>query len=442
MPKKLRDLIFIIFIILFTIGTIVISIYASGYKFNLSWPLKLNRLLIKTGMIAVDTLPSGATIYLDDQPQSNFSLNPLANDYLTSAAKIKNVLPGEYTLTLKLDGYWPISKKITVYSNQTTFAEDINLFRSDQPLLIASSSKEEFKLNADFKYLFLPSAKKIITLKNGQEKIIKTNDNSGCWLANEDKLLASGWLFNPDGINDVNYAQIIGSNAYNWQTDENNNRLYYQGNGSLNYLDIGSQKSTSVLTNANCLAYEARGNSLFFIEEIKGQTTLKKYSLNAQKNEQELILPSVGKYRFINDDSKFISLYDDKNRTLYLINPEQINANVKILKNIKSWQWLNDHELFYNNDLEIYRFDLNNNDNTLLTRLSEEISKINWNKSNNYLIFATANNLNAFDLKIGIITKIFQAEEIAYPVLNNQDDIVYFWAKINNQSGVYSLQLQ
>ena len=62
MSKKLRDYLFYFFIIFFVVGTVLISLYASGYKFNLSWPLKFNRVLIKTGMIAVDTIPRGAVV--------------------------------------------------------------------------------------------------------------------------------------------------------------------------------------------------------------------------------------------------------------------------------------------------------------------------------------------------------------------------------------------
>ena len=174
MPKKTRDYIFYFFIFFFITGTVLISLYASGYKFNLSWPLKFNRILIKTGMIAVDTVPSGAIVYLNDKPQANFSLNPFKKEYLTTAVKVKNVLPGEYDLRLERAGYWPFQKKINVYSGQTTFAEDINLFRNSAPLLLAAGGETETQLSANRKYLYIPMAKKIITLKNGETRIIPT----------------------------------------------------------------------------------------------------------------------------------------------------------------------------------------------------------------------------------------------------------------------------
>ena len=160
MPKKVRDYLFIVFIVLFVFMTIGISLYASGYKFNLSWPLRFNRLLQKTGMLALATVPSRAIVYLNDVPQKNLSVNPWKKDYLTTPVKIKNILPGEYELRLEETGYWPYKQKIWINSGQTTFVEDVNLFKENLPLLVLSTPEDSLALSPDKKYLFLDKTKK------------------------------------------------------------------------------------------------------------------------------------------------------------------------------------------------------------------------------------------------------------------------------------------
>ncbi len=443
MSKKIRDYIFILFIIFFVAGTGLVSLYASGYKISFGWPPKLNRLLIKTGMIAVDSSPSGATVYLNDEPQANFSLNPWQKEYLKTAAKVKNVLPGEYTLGLERDGYWPLYKKISVYPGQTTFIEDINLFRNDLPLLVSASPLGKLELNSNYKYLFISSTKKIITLKTGQEKIMSgDNFDSGRWLKDKQLLFTSGQIFSPDNNDDLDYRSLIGTGASDWRYDEDNDRLYYKSRDTISYLETTNKTSQIAISGGDYLAYEPRGEELFIVLNNANKTILRHYSLKEQKIIQEINLPSVGQYRFASDNQKYLSLYDSQNQTLYLINPDDLTSGLKTIKNIVSWQWLDAETLIYHNNWEIYLFDLRQKDAGLLTRVGEEISQIIWNKDSNYLIFSTANSLNALDLKIGTITKILKTEQISSLALDDKNDILYFWAKIGQLEGAYSLRLK
>ncbi|MDP2684765.1 MAG: hypothetical protein Q8P20_07065, partial [bacterium] len=110
--------------------------------------------------------------------------------------------------------------------------------------------------------------------------------------------------------------------------------------------------------------------------------------------------------------------------------------------NVTSWQWLNDEQLLYSNNWEIYLFDLRQNQSTLITRVSEEIKTILWHSENDYLIFSTITSLNVADLKNGTITTIFKTEKIVSPLMDDRGDALYFYAKIGQQEGVYKLLLQ
>jgi len=444
MSKKTRDLIFIFFIIFFVLGTIFTSLYASGYKFNLSWPLKFNRLLIKTGMINLDTNPRGAIIYLNGETKNASPIISFKKTELTTPAKIRNVLPGEYNLVLKREGYQPFEKKISVHSGQTTFLEDVNLFRDELPLFIAAAPDGDLKISAERNYLYLPASGQIINLKTGRaielENEIPTGP--GEWLLEDEKLLNDGRLFDLEKNSVADYAALIGAEADKWYYDENNDRLYYRFKNSLAYLNLGQKTVMTIVSGEKYSSYEPRNNEIFFVAlDAAGRTKIKKYSLTDGKIIQETELPGVADYRFIRNQQKSLTLYDEQNKTLYLINPDNL-SDIKTIKNAASWAWIDDKNLFYNNSWEIHSFNLEKNSSSLVTRVGEEINQIIWNKNKDYLIFSSNGSLNALDLKNNIATTIFRTGKITSPVLDGKNNILYFWAHVGQQEGIYKLILQ
>lgn len=442
MTKFFKNYLFHIFVVLFIVLTIIISLYASGYKFNLSWPLNFNKLLQKTGIVALSTIPKNSLIYLNGKIEVNSFLAWGKKNYIRTPAKIKNILPGEYTIRFEQAGYWPFEKKITIESGQTTFLEDINLFRSDQPLVVSASSSNAISLSPNLKYLYLKNAGKVINLGSGQIYNLGSKDKAEFqWLDNGDRIFIDGLIFNFNKNSGEDLKKTIGQNTKNWFYDKSNNRFYYQNNNTINYLTNNNTASTLAKENENYLSFIADGDHLFYISQENNKLKLQDYSLKTDKTEQVLDLPSVGAYRLKIDQANIIDLYDTQNQTLYLINQDQFSKTT-ILKNVVSWQWINGQELFYNNGWEIHRFNLANSRDDLITRLGENITKLIFNRTNNYLIFSSDKKLNALDLKSGAGTDLFSAERISDPWLDEKNDLIYFSAKINGQEGVYKIIAQ
>ena len=443
MSKKIRDYLLMTFVFLFLIMTVGISLYASGYKFNLSWPPKFNRLLQKTGMLAVATEPTRATIYLNDKLQKDLSLNPWKNDYLLTPAKIKNILPGEYELRLEQPGYWPYRQKIRINSGETTFVEDVNLFKENLPLLILASLETNLIQSPDNKYLYLQSAKKILNLKTEiARELVLSGKSDGVWLKNN-KLMVAGNFFDPSkDNNDTNYADLIGNGATDWYYEESSGNLYYKNNKSINRLAINNKLNTQIISNDNYPAYLPRENKLYTIINTNNQNKLQAYSINSSQAEGSWALPSNGHYIFIDDITSRIAVYDDQNKTLYLFDAANLNAGPILISNIKSWAVVNNQSLIYANDYEIYIFNLLNSRSDLITRRSEQIEKIIWNASGNYLLFSGPTTLNVLDFKNQNTTLLFRAEKIISPVLDEKNDNLYFWAKVGQQEGVYKMLMK
>ncbi len=421
--------------------TIGVSLYASGYKFNISWPLKFNRLLQKTGMLVVATQPAGATVYLNDKPQSEAIVKFWKNNYRVTPAKLKNLLPGEYELRLEQSGYWPYKQKIQINSGETTFVEDVNLFRDNVPLMILGVIESKLIISPDSKYLYAAQAKKIITLKTETARYLNT-EASGIWLKNN-KILAAGVIFDPTKENnDINYAALIGANANNWYLDDSNGQLYYKNNNSINRLDTNSKITSTLLSGENYIDYLPRQDKIFTITNNNNQALLNSYNLKNNQLDATWNLPPSAEYSFVKDISSHLAVYDNKNKTLYLFNANDLSAGPIVIRNIKNWAVVNNQSLIYTNDFEIYIFNLTNSRIDLITRRSEEIDNIIWNEAGNYLIFSSPTTLNVLDFKNRNSTPLFRAEKISSPILDEKNDNLYFWAKVGQQEGIYKMQMQ
>jgi hypothetical protein len=458
MPKKLRDALLIVFVILFIIITTITSLYASGYKFNLTWPLNFNRLLQKTGMLAVASKPSRAIIYLNGKPQHDLSFKPWKKDYLSTPVRVKNVLPDNYELTLKLEGYWPYQQNITIKSGETTFVEDVILFKTSDPLLIKLSAETNLLLSPDNRYLFNQLGQEIINLKTEASrslinplnpgindlKIITVNHQlfiPGKWLKNN-KFFQNGLIYDPlKPENDNNYTTIIGSGVNSWYFDETSNAIYYENQGTISQFLINNQINTLLITDENCLAYHPYQDKIFVITKNQ-QNNLNGYFLKDLSSDGSWALPVNGHYLFVPEINGYLSIYDDKNKTLYLFNGQQIINGPITINGIQNWQTISHDSIIYTNNLEIYTFDLNTQRSELITRRSEALNDIIWNASGNYLIFSDHNTLNVFDFKNRTSTNLLKADKIASPVLDERNKNLYFWASYNEQAGIYKINLQ
>lgn len=303
MTLKSRHYLFIISLFLFIVLTIYISLYATGYRLNLTWPLNFSQLLQKTGMLILATKPEEATVNLEKiGDQSLFGgKNKLTEKNYKTPVKIKDLLPGEYELKLELTGYWPYSKNINIYPGESTYVEDINLFKKDVPLKITDAKTQKLELTADKQYLIVKEENKIINLKT-------------------DELI----------------------------------------------------------------------NALPKIENPKDKPTPK----------------------IIKD------------------------------KNVKFITWIDDKRFLYATDWEIYLFDVAGDFKTLVTRISKQITSLNW-QSEGYIIYSTKNAINLIDSRDWENTAtLITLEKMAPPILNKAGDALYFTAKIGQSEGLYKLSIK
>lgn len=443
MSKKLRDWLFILFIVAFVITTFFVSLYAVGYTISRRWPPRFNQLFQKTGMLIIDSKPTGATIFINGDRQRRSFLLDIGQADITTPTKIKNLPPGEYTLRLEKEGYWPLEKKFRIDPGQTTFAEDSILFKQSLPLNLTLCSPQALSLSPDKKTLLLPVAGTVINLKTeAASHLASSTDSNIQWSKNSSQILLNKQLLSISG-GQVNYdLSQLGQAASNFYWDEAAKKIYYQSTTGINCVLTENNTVSTILSGHDYATYAVKDNLIYTVEKQDGQDYLRVYDAGTVLLQSNASLPS-GDYQFRQNEYR-LDLYDRKQQALYILDNYAQQPIIRQIKPVKNWQWLDKNSLIWYNDFEVYSLDTTNNQQELLIRVSDPLTGLAWNKTKNYLVYSNGGQIYLINLSLEKKTPIslLKAEQIANLTLDEKNQFLYFYAKIGNQAGIYKLQLQ
>ncbi|MEA3398759.1 MAG: hypothetical protein U9R06_03380 [Patescibacteria group bacterium] len=453
MSLKLRRFLYIFFILIFLIITPLICLYAAGYKLDNGLTIK------KTGMLIINSEPPGAKIFLNNQPQQLF-LNKLlknSNKIIKSPAKIKNLLPGEYTVRLELENYWPWQKKLKILSGKSTFAEDIILFKKDLPVLLEPGEFNYASFSNLFKYAAFADKQTVnlLNLNNGAKKqfLISTNtknnfsslDSKFVWSPKNTAVIINKLLFDTDEWDKpIELQKVLGKNFFNTTWGQEKNEIYFASDKNLLSLDLDDYKIETIVSKTAFSDYLIKNNFVFLVETNNQKSAVSVWDIEKQELLSKVSLP-FSNYKFIHSISNLINLYDEKYHILYLLDPFSPMKQLKdAITNANLSYWADENKLLYSNGFEIWLYNLDNNKKTLLTRISKEITGLFMYSSDNYVIFTTNSSINVIELddrEKRNITKIFDFDELKWPQINKEGNILFFYGQIGNQKGIYKLAI-
>lgn len=454
MSLTLRRILYITFIGAFLLITPLVILYANGYSLSLD-----KRILVKTGALIIDTVPRGAKIYLNNQPQEDLLNKYLSREkkYVATPAKIKNLLPGEYEVKIELDGYWPWRKKLTVSPGESTYAEDIILFKKNLPLPLVSGGIKKIALSPDKNFLAGGGDKSlfIVNLIGEETTSLPLNDGGKeptlAWAPSSKKILVNKTVFNlANTAEATDLNKLLKGEAVKLRWDNSSDdKIYYQSKNNLYRLTLSTKTNQPILSNQKESSgdYLVKNDNLFLIKSSNKLTSLNVFAIDSGKEIVAIDLPNSEDYLFVNPEHELINLYDNKHQILYLLDPFSAFYPPlrEIINNIKFAVWVNPNKMLYANDFEIWLYGLADGKKTLLTRISRPISGITWHPSNNYVIYSTGETLNTIELderEKRIITELIKLDKIDYPFINQNGKTLYFYASIGNQQGLYKLAIQ
>jgi hypothetical protein len=396
MTLAVRRYLYLFFISAFVVITTIVITYASGYSF-----FSGSKILVKTGMLILDTEPQGAKVTLNNKVQQNF-FDFTGDNTITTPAKIKNLTPGEYLVQLELPGYNSWQKKLTILPGQATFAETVILFKKDTPVNLVNSDVADFTLSPDKKYLSVGSknAIKIIDTKNS-ETIYETNSTSTSMKWSSDSkqlLLANNILIDTNKLSSSTLPIPNANNTTNWLS---NNELGYINKGNLQIYNLLDQ-STQII-NANNQAKEVftdfnnDDNNLYVIANTINNSDLLIFNKKTLKLEKKIKLPGLG---YVTEEirDKYLVLKNRKFNDLLIINPSENSPVVTKLTNFNKLVWLDNDNIYYSTEHELFALNLNQDKSTIIARISDPIIDLYLHPSNNYLLYTTKNAISSLEL--------------------------------------------
>ncbi|MDO8592181.1 MAG: hypothetical protein Q7R92_00230 [bacterium] len=445
MTLKVRRILSLIFLVLFIALTPAIMFYAAGYRLGRS-----GFSVQRTGMFIIDSKPRGAKIFLDGRAQENFISSLFKrNNYFTTPAKIKNILPGEYSVEVKAGGYWSWQKKLTVYPGASTFAENIYLFKNDLPALIASAEIESISLAPDKSRILILSKKQIdfLNLADDSQISIEQNSLTGkniAWAGGGRKIVIDNFLFDLSDVNSKINLGLIAPGGYDYKWS--NNTLYWRDNTAIYRLD-GDKAPEKIITNKKFSDYAVKDGYLFLINKARPAASLEVFSLDGAALLKNISLPTLANYFFINPEQNLLNIYDQDHGILYLINPLAAHDSpfVETINDVKTACWTDSGGLLYANDFEIWLYDPAAKEKNLITRISNPIKQAILHPSKNYIIYATGNKLEVIELdnrEKRSITELLKFDSIGLIALNPQGNTLYFSGRNGSSPGLYKLLIQ
>jgi hypothetical protein len=448
-----RKTLFSLFILAFFIITPTLILYAMGYNLESGFRLQ------KSGILIIKTQPEEAKIYLNGKLEQEFFGNIIKkNDkYVRTPAKIKNLKPGEYEIRVELDGYWPWQKKLTVRPGETTFAEDIFLFRNENAVLIAEfeSGKESFSYKSKLFSNISANEASVINLEdlslknkslnNGTSSVFQLSEIK--WSDNDKRILTNTSVFNYESWEKVLDLRPIFGEAetrYAWHSGRDDSLYFSQGNRLFSY-DFSNKQSQEIINLPGLQEFYSIKDDVLLLANDNGSTALSIIRDNAKNQELLASLP-FSDYSFLETKNEIINLLDKRNKILYLIDS---NSSIKPIKDqingCSIAHWTDDQRLLYSDGYEIWTYTLNDQKKELLTRISERINALVWHPSENYVIYSTENSLNILELdrreKHNVIN-INEYPAIGQIALDKSGKIIYFSSHENSVTKLYKIVIQ
>ncbi|MBI4358988.1 MAG: PEGA domain-containing protein [Candidatus Nealsonbacteria bacterium] len=414
MTKRTRTLLFFFCSFCFLIITPLVVFYNQGYRFDLT-----TYRITKTGALYFRVSPRDSEVLLDGRLMKK-------TDFFFGSALIENLLPGNYSVEIRKEGYSPWRKNLEVKAMAVTEANNVVLFPEKNDFAIFAKGVEKFFPSPSGRKTILQkrdSQGQYLTLFDAQSNIEKIflRDRSFAskaaavsfldlqWSADSQKILIrtvvneGERLFwadtQADPASPVALDLLNGFEKVSFSTGSNPGRQFLGlKEQALFFADLDSRKTQKIMDHV--LAFQSFEGKIYLLDNtgivsrLDNPLATEKQPLSdtpfPTRSEVPLELLVSPSNLFLREENSLYRL-DEKTRSL-----------VKIVDSLNDFQVSPDGEkLVYLNHGEISVYFLKEKtdqpqkkagERILLARFSQDIDRAYW-LNNNYLIFSVGESL-------------------------------------------------
>ncbi len=391
-----RRTIALLFITIFFIGTPILLLYTSGYRYNFK-----KGDIQKTGALVIETTPKNATIFLSGQKQP-----------ATTPTRLNNLLPDEYEITVEKENHYPWQKKLSVASQKTTFAEKIVLFKKTSPtpiyeddIIWSDFNNKKFSLfttkDKDLTHLFLLDNQKEKTrlllstkTQNPQWQVFWDHKSNSFLVLND----SNSWLINIGITKNIQELKIPAEKIKNVRFVNGipyffiDNHIYILKESELQPFYLSPKEELLI-------DFWVDSDKIFFIKKIGNNTVLRLEPLpgNSSIIPKDLTLQGDDK-KILDKISNKILLYEKNDATFYLI--DESLENVSLIKHdFLGYDFLPQlNKILIYTETEISElFWGYKTEEKVLTRYSSGIKKVLWHNSGEYILILQNEKMTVFE---------------------------------------------
>ncbi|OGC09933.1 MAG: hypothetical protein A3B74_01630 [Candidatus Kerfeldbacteria bacterium RIFCSPHIGHO2_02_FULL_42_14] len=406
MSQHFRWLFFSVFVLLFFISASIIVIATLGFRYD--WQ---KNTFVKTGTLSIETRPENARIFLNHKVIQ--AKTPVV---------VNNLLPGELTLTIQKNGFYPWEKIIYIEPKKATVLQNVYLFKQggtiqkmenviamdviDTEHMLIARRKENARLETSFTILRLnfdnDRMTLLTTLETKPTQLFAANEN--VFIANFKQTHESWRVFQKDRDRGevttiIQQPNLVPSVIDIKPWPEEANVFFLQINTMLWRLKLlEEQEPQTEFYAENVIAFDIHNNSIvlvtqnqnkrFFIEKNLKKDTTETFPL------QQATRIDTGTLN-CSTTNEYTCVLKSNTETI-LIEKKQTFTDATVPFEVKKAIW-NFNELLLLSDFELWTYDQTTDKYTLITRQSQPIYDAIWHPDSGYIIIADNNGIQAIE---------------------------------------------
>ncbi|HCC22800.1 TPA: hypothetical protein DF272_01320 [Candidatus Falkowbacteria bacterium] len=437
------------FILAFVIIAPILIFYTAGYRYN---PKKQQ--LATTGTLVVETAPRAARLTLNQEVE-----------YQTPI-RLTDLTPQKYTIEISKDGYYPWKKNLTINSQETTFAEDIVLFKKTDPKKLfdfrvtamaetpdrkgaAILSHNENELDI---YYYAFGSKTVQKIYNTTDTL---NEPNLSWSKDGNFLLLtfaepalSGVIINRTAPSiKITVAEFMANAVKVKFSLEEDNILYAVSGDKIIQATIQNRiLVTETVDNYNPVKqadFNIYNDYLYLISSDRNQETIierHRVGVPADRPEAKIILPTA-EYTIPGVVDDHLVILDKTSDTTYFVSLG-LGEILTGVTELSSYYYKEKENLLLVADKnEIAVFDLDAGEKTTITRVSDGISHVSWYPEINYVVYAFQNRAKIIELdeRDYRLQWDLPIDDINDMVLDRKGEFIYYFK--NTEPGLFALEI-
>ncbi len=443
-----RRILYSFFFLIFFISAPLVILWAEGYKYNFK-----KHAFQKTGVIFIESKPSNAKIFLNNKKTDE-----------KTTARLKNLLPGTYEIRLEKEGYQTWQKKVTVEESKTVFLQYVRLFKNFETPIekisasILSHEKSgekiimlEEKLNKkELTVLSLNDYSKICSLPiNNEPQLISISPQAEFaylnFEANNPPLLinTTDIILNLNSCESYDLRNVVGSfNVLRWSKHSRNGVAFLLNKNKVSKFNLFSKESVDVLTKNNILDFEQLNNSFYYLINDGEKIIFEKEMLGGtQKATKIKEMPLAENIEFVGNYNDYFFIHDKTNNVFYQVNAnEKSEEKMKIIAEVKKVESTNkQNEFLLMNDFEIYNYNVEKKQETLIVRVAEKIKAAHYYTLPTHILYLTEKELRVIENTTGqnVMQNYSLKKNILDFAIKNTEEVVLI-----GEDGVHEVQIQ